>query len=149
MTNEPRSGVNPAPVILVQLVSLNLLRLFTASIHINTSLIFVSDSLDVRSLSISPKSSTLMVLLSRIDVMMATSSSFLLSMEFFRATAKRAREGMARKLATCDNTPVGTADIEQHLVIVGVSEFEVFEVLMLICSSKNKIMRNEVKMTKK
>lgn len=120
MTNEPRSGVNPAPVILIQPVSLNLLRLFTASMHSITSLIFVSDSLDARLLSISPKSITLIFLLSRIDVMMAASSSLLSlsSMEFFRATAKRAREGMARKLATCDNTPVGTADREQHLVIV-------------------------------
>ena len=119
MTNEPRSGDNPAPVILIQPVSLNLLRLFTASMHTSTSLIFVSDSLDVRSLSISPKSSTLMVLLSRIDVMMAASSSVSLSSMELRATAKRAREGMARKLATCDNTPVGTADNrEQHLVIV-------------------------------
>ncbi len=117
MTNEPRSGVNPIPVILMQPVSLNLLRLFTASIHTNTSLIFLSDSLDVRLLSISPKSSTLMVLLSRIDVMAASSSLSLSSMEF-RATAKRAREGMARKLATCDNTPVGTADREQHSVII-------------------------------
>ncbi len=121
MTNEPRSGVNPAPVILIQPVSLNLLRLFTASMHSNTSLIFVSDSLDLRPLSMSPKSSTLMVLLSRIEVMAASSSLSLSPMEF-RATAKRAREGMARKLATCDNTPVGTADREQHLVIVvGVS----------------------------
>ena len=120
MTTEPRSGVNPAPVILIQPVSLNLLRLFTASMHTNTSLIFVSDSLDVRPLSISPKSSTLIFLLSRTDVMMAASSSLLslLSIEFFRATAKRAREGMARKLATCDNTPIGNADREQHLVIL-------------------------------
>ena len=119
MTNEPRSGVNPIPVILMQSVSLNLLRLFTASMHSSTSLIFVSDILDVRLLSMSPKSSTLMVLLSRIDVVMAASSSLLsISSMELRATAKRAREGMARKLATCDNTPVGSADREQHLVIV-------------------------------
>jgi hypothetical protein len=76
-----------------------------------------------------------MVLLSRIDVMMAASSSLLsLSSMEFRATAKRAREGMARKLATCDNTPVGTADNrEQHLVIlllvslVGIEEIAVMK----------------------
>lgn len=141
MTNEPRSGVNPIPVILMQPVSLNLLRLFMASIHIKTSLIFVSDSLDVRLLSISPKSSSLMVLLSRMAIVVAAASSLSLSMLELRATAKRAREGMARKLATCDNTPVGTADREQqHLVvIVGVSACRCYLIVLSAKCKKQKV----------
>jgi len=105
--NEPRSGANPAPVILTQLVNFTLFTLFTASMHSSTFSISSSVNFEANSFSTSPKSKTLHSLPTMAELLSLVEAADLFSSN---TTAKSAFEGADRKEAVCSNIPFGRSE---------------------------------------
>jgi len=108
---DPRSGSNPAPVMLTQLVNFNLLTKLTASMHVNTFSISSSLSFIASAFSIFPKS--------RVSQWLPTMAELLSldeTAEFpSKATANKTFDGAARKLAACANIPLGRSEMQLML----------------------------------
>lgn len=124
---EPRSGHNPEPVILMQLVSFNRLTLVDASIKTKTASTSSSHNFAARSFSISPKSRVPQSSPKIADRKSENKDISCVSRS--SATANRARDGAARKLDTCDSGSFGSVERVLLLLRYGVLSSDTFLLL--------------------
>ena len=104
ITTEARSGSKHVPVILMQFVNFNLFTLLTELMHSRTPLISESMRFLVKTSSICPKSRVSQLLPTMAELL----SLGMTTAEFSsNATANKALNGAARKLAACASIPVG------------------------------------------